>query len=109
MNKLTDLSAALDSLEIPWANTAFRNEEEPSPPFICLVAGFSETSYADNSEYIRFMGYDVALYVSERDYKREKDIEAALGAAGINYEKAVTFIDAEALIETAYSVAVVED
>ncbi|MRX82255.1 hypothetical protein [Eggerthella guodeyinii] len=109
MNKLADLSAALDSLEIPWANTAFRNGEEPAPPFICLVAGFSETAYADNSEYVRFMGYDVALYARERDYEREKGIEAALRAAGINYGKAVTFIDAEALVETAYSVAVEED
>lgn len=109
MKRLTELAALVDSLGVPWANTMFHDGEEPAPPFICLVAGVTETRYADNAAYLRYMPYDVALYAKARDYRLEKDIEAALDGAGFAYEKAVARIDAEDLIETAYGVAVEED
>ena len=67
MIKVTELAKLLDTFGVPWANTAFRDGEEPPPPFVCLVAGTSETAWADNAPYLTYMPYDVALYVRERD------------------------------------------
>lgn len=71
----------LESLGIPWANQKFADGEEPAPPFICLVAGYSEAAYADNNTYLSWMPYDIALYTRHRDYATEKRIRAALEAA----------------------------
>lgn len=109
MKSLDDLISAVESLGIPWANGAFQDGEEPPPPFIVLVAGFSQSAYADNIAWARAMPYDVALYTRARDYELERRIGDAIEAAGIAYELAITHIDAEHLTEAAFSVAVSED
>lgn len=108
MVKLKDLCTIIDSLGIPWANTAFAGEE-PEPPFIVLVAGFSEAAYADGINWKTWMPYDIALYTRHRDYANEKKIAVALDAAEIPYEKSVTMIQNENLIETAFEVDVDEE
>ena len=102
------LCDALDSLGIPWANQRFSDGEEPQPPFICLVAGFSGAAHADNAVWRDWMEYDVALYTRNRDYPTERKIAAALDALECTYTLAITPIDSENLIEAAFSVSVAE-
>ena len=107
MTSLEELCAAVDGTGIPWANTSFEGGE-PSPPFIVLVPGYTDTAYADNAAWYRWMPYDVALYVRDRDIDAEARVEEALDAIGAAWEKAVTRIDGEHLVETAYTVNVQE-
>lgn len=108
MMTLDALCALLDSLGIPWANQRFADGEEPSPPFICLVAGYNEAAYADNRAYLSWMPYDVALYTRHRDYATEKRIRDALDDAGCAYTLGITEIDSEQLTEAAFTVNVAE-
>ena len=106
---LSDVCAMLDGLGLPWANTKFADGQEPAPPFICLVGGYTDAAYADNAQWMRYMVYDVALYTSARDYETERMVEDALEARGISVEKSVTPIDGEHLVEAAYEIPVIED
>ena len=72
------------------------------------VAGYGDGVSADNVGWCRWMPYDVALYVRERDYELEKRFEAALDAAEFNYNKTVTSLDGDELVETAYEIDVTE-
>lgn len=108
MITLKALCALLDGLSIPWANQKFADGEEPSPPFICLVAGYDEAAYADNKTYLSWMPYDIALYTRHRDYATEKRIRSALDAADCPYALGITEIDSEELTEAAFTVNVDE-
>lgn len=108
MITLNALCALLDGLGIPWANQKFADGEEPSPPFICLVAGYAEAAYADNKIYLSWMPYDIALYTRHRDYATEKRIRSALDAADCPYTLGITEIDSEELTEAAFTVNVDE-
>lgn len=108
MNSLKDLAKMLDAFGLPWANGGFRDGGFPAPPYIDIEAGYGESTCADNAAWCRWMPYDVALYVRERDYELEKRFEAALDAAEFNYSKTVTPLDNDELIETAYEIDVTE-
>lgn len=110
MNSLEDLAAVLDSLGIPWTNGGSRDgsAKDEVPPYIDIEAGYGDAVCADNKAWVRWMPYDVALYVRERDYQIEQKIETALDDADFAFTKTVTPIDGEDLIETAYKVNVFE-
>lgn len=105
---LDELCGVLDGLGIPWANQRFADGEEPAPPFICLVAGYNESAYADNNAYLSWMPYDIALYTRHRDYAGEGRIRAALEAVECPYTLGITEIDSERLTEAAFTVNVRE-
>lgn len=109
MTTLDELCEAVSSLGIPWANERFVDGMEPEPPFILIVAGYDEPRYADGSAWYRPTSYDVALYTHARDYAAEKEIGLALDAIGCPWERMVTHLDSEGLIEVAYSVYVQEE
>lgn len=96
----------LDTLGIAWSNQSSSDDAEP--PYIVLVAGYGESVYADNAAYASWMPYDIALYTRRRDYARERKIKDALDAVGCSYTLAVTSIESEKLVETAFSVDVEE-
>ena len=108
MNALTDLTAALDALGIPWTNGGTREKGGSTPPYIDIEPGYGEAAFADCSTWAQWMPYDVALYVRERDYALERKVEAALDTAGFGFTKTLTPIDGEDVIETAYEVNVFE-
>lgn len=107
--RLTEVCDLLDEFGLPWANPKFDKCDEPAPPFVCLVGGYTEAMHADNAQWIRYMVYDVALYTSARDYALERRLEAALESRGINVDKSTTPIDGEHLVETAYQIPIIED
>lgn len=114
MKTLKQLIAAVgtvvmdDGTPVPWSNGKFADGEEPAPPFIVLVPGYSESAHADNRAWIRGMSYDVALYTANRDYALERKVAEALDAAEIGFGKTVSTIDGEGLIEAAFDVTVEE-
>lgn len=105
---LDDLCKLIDGLGIQWANECFTDDENPAPPYIILEAGFGETSYADNAAWARWMPYEILLYTAQRAYGIESEIAAALDAAGCAFEKSITHVDGERLIEASFAVNVTE-
>lgn len=105
---IDDLCALLDGLGVDWVNEQYANGEEPTPPYICLTAGYEETAYADNKAYARWMPYEILLYTRTRDYALEKRIAQALDDAECAYSKTITHYDGEHLIEASFSVSVTE-
>lgn len=109
MRMLSDLVRAIESVGVPWSNGAFTPADRPAPPYIELEACYSVSSYADNACFMQWMAYDVGLYCAARDYTLEWRLEHALAASGFTYEKTVTPIDSERVIETAYQLSAYED
>ena len=109
MINLDTLCSVIDSLDVPWANQGFDKADEPEPPFICLVAGYSGSSYADNARYIDWMEYEIALYTRHRDYALEKRLSDALDAVECVHALQVASISGESLIEAAFIVKVNEN
>ncbi len=109
MISLDDLCAVLNSLQIPWANEGFNENDKPEPPYISLEAGFEESTYADNASWARWMPYEILLYTAHRSYELERRIKKALDGAGCAFEKSVSHIDGERLIEACFTVNVAED
>ena len=108
MKTLDELVGLLKSFGLPFSNGAFLADERPAPPYIEIEAGYSGDVFADNVLYTRWMPYDCALYCAARDYELEQRIESKLDAAEFSYTKAVTAIDGEGVIETAYQINVFE-
>ena len=113
MTSLTELARTLDSLGIPWANTAWRKDDEdrPAPPYIILMPHPSGgRSYgAGDGTWVATADYDIELYAHERDYALERTAEDALDAIGIFWTKNFYFIENESLAETVFTVTVRED
>ena len=108
MITLDQLCGVLDGLGIPWANEGFSDDDKPAPPYMSLEAGFGETAYADNAAWARWMPYEILLYTAQRSYDLESKIADALDASGCAFEKAITHLDGERLIEASFSVIVNE-
>ena len=109
MNTILDLIAAVDSLKIPWSNGPWGKGDEPTPPYINLKAGHGSSFGADNMTWVSTMAYDVEFYSHHRDYATESQIESALDAAGIYWQKGVYEIEDESVVETVYYVTVREN
>ena len=111
MTTLTDLTRALDSTGIPWANTKWHKEDLPEPPYIVIIPQPSGArSYgAANRTWAAVVRYDVELYDHERNYDLEREVQDALDAARIFWKKDFYYIESESLAETVYAVDVRED
>lgn len=109
MMNLDDLCTLIDGLGIEWSNEGYTDDDEPAPPYIVLSAGFGEAVYADNVVWVRWMPCEILLYTAQRSYELESKIAAALDAAECAFEKSITHVDGERLIEASFSVNVTEE
>lgn len=113
MTSLTELCNMLGDLEIPWVNTAWREDSEnkSEPPYIVLMARPSggRSSGAADGTWLSTMEYDIELYCHERNYDLERDVEDALDAIRLYWVKDYYFIESESLAETVFTVTVRED
>lgn len=90
------LKEALQSTGIPWAYMLFRDktfvdeegiEHEVIPPFLVYYGAGQEKRSADNTHYWSQDIYNVEYYFSEKNETNEEELEAALLAAGFQFEK----------------------
>ena len=97
------LLSVLDSIGIPYAYDHFTEGESPEPPFLCYLLPGSSNFSADGKVYHRISEVRLELYTDFKDLSSEQQVEAALDAAGIFYNKTETWIDSEKLYEVLYS------
>ena len=100
MEKLT---AILNTIGIPYAYDHFAEGESPEPPFLCYLLPGSDNFSADGKVYHKISEGRLELYTDFKDLSSEQQVETALDAAGIFYNKTETWIESEKLYEVLYS------
>ena len=98
----TELLKILNSSGIRFAY----HHAPPLPYGAYLLVDEPTTFYADGEMYYRIARYQVELYAKAKSPKAEKQLESALIAAGISFQKSETYIDSEKLYETLYEIEV---
>ena len=100
---MDDLVKLLEETGIPYAYDHFAEGESPDPPFICYLLPQSDNFSADGKVYHKISEVRLELYTDLKDLSSEQQVETALDAAGIFYNKTGTWIDSEKLYEVLYS------
>lgn len=93
----------VENTGFPYAYHHFAEGESPDPPFVVFLLPGSVNFAADDSVYVKGTEIDVELYTDEKDPEAEGQVEAALDAAGMYYEKLETWIESEKMYEVVYS------
>lgn len=99
MDKLVEL---LTALGIPFAYDHFAEGESPEPPFICYLFPGSDNFGADGKVYYKINNVNIELYTDKKEPSVEQELEDALDAASIFYDKTEVWIDSEKLYEVLY-------
>lgn len=92
--------------EIPVTYHAWPEGEAPVLPWIAIVEQGSDNFGADGIAYGLVKVIDIELYTRSKDPATEATIEAALTDAGLFWNKAETYIEAEKCFEIIYSLEV---
>ena len=97
------LISIIKEMGIPYAYDHFAEGEAPDPPVLCYLLPGSDNFSADGRVYHRISEVRLELYTDRKDPDAEQNVETALDAAGIFYNKTETWIDSEKLYEVLYS------
>lgn len=97
------IAAILNEIGIPFAYDHFAEGESPEPPFICYLTPESDNFSADGSVYLKVAVVHIELYTDEKSPAVELQVEAALDAHGIFYDKTEVWIESEKLYEVLYT------
>ena len=106
------IKEALQSIGLPWSYMLFRErtyideegqEHEVKPPFLVYYGAGQEKASADNTHYWSRDIYNVEYYFEDKSETNEERIEAAILAAGFQYEKSEdVYLDDEDLFAIYY-------
>ena len=102
-DEMERLISIIKEMGIPYAYDHFAEGEAPDPPFLCYLLPESDNFSADGKVYHRISEVRLELYTDFKDLSSEQQVEMALDAAGIFYNKTETWIDSEKLYEVLYS------
>ena len=97
------LVSIIKNIEVPSAYDHFAEGEAPNPPFLSYLLPGSDNFSADGKVYHKISEVRLELYTDRKDPDAEQNVETALDAAGIFYNKTETWIDSEKLYEVLYS------
>lgn len=97
------ITAILNEIGIPFAYDHFAEGESPDPPFICYLTPDSDNFSADGGVYLKVAVVNIELYTDEKAPATEQQVESALDASGIFYDKTEVWIESEKLYEVLYT------
>lgn len=108
---LTTFSTASSTVTVPFAYTAFPENDPsnpaPPPPFICYYYDMSNDLLADDLNYQKIRGLVVELYTDEKDFALEGRLETTLNENCLVYSKNEEYISSEKLYMTTYETEVI--
>lgn len=102
-----EVKEILETTGIPVAYLAFTNETAQPCPFICYFYAGDHDFIADNSNYTGINRLFVELYTDFKDFALEKQVEAALSAAGLVFSREDDYIQDERMYQTVYESEVI--
>ena len=100
---MDELLSILSEIGIVFAYDHFAEGESPNPPFLCYLLPSSDNFAADGKVYFKMNNVHIELYTDIKDISCENQVEAALDAHDIFYDKSEAWIESERLYETIYS------
>ena len=103
---LDALYTLLTATKLPVTYHAWPEGEAPSLPWIAIMETGTSNFGADGVAYGIVADIDVELYTKAKDPTTEALVEKALTDAGIFWDKAETYIEAEKCFEIIYSLEV---
>lgn len=102
LNELRQILSAV----YPTAYWSFPEKQAPAMPYLVYFEESSDNFGADNRVYHHFKNISVELLTKDKDPSAEANVENALDAAGIYWEKTETHLDDEDAYEVIYSMEV---
>lgn len=102
---LEELKSILSAV-YPTAYWSFPEKEAPPMPYLVFFETASDNFGADNKVYHHTKQISVELLTRTKDPTAEKNVENALDAADIYWEKTSTNLDDEDAFEVIYSLEV---
>ena len=108
MRTLTDAVHAVKSTGTPVVAVRWPKGTTQATPYVCWVLDSTRNAYGDDRVTTVIGRYDLELYTDQRDLTLERSIEAAFDSAGIAWAKSGAYIEAEDLVETIYSMDLIE-
>ena len=96
------LKTQLEQMGHPVAVTSFFTE--PPLPYIILLPTGEERTGSDSGAEIQNVSYQIELYTVQKDMILERQLEDMLANQGIQFSKAETYIDEDAMYQCAYSI-----
>lgn len=95
-----ELLKILNSSGIRFVYHHWPEKDTPPLPYgAYLLVDEPTTFYADGEMYYRIARYQVELYAKAKSPKAEKQLEAALIAAGISFQKSETILTARSCMK----------
>ena len=108
MITLTDAIRAIQSTGTPVVAVRWPKGTTQAPPYVCWVLDSTRNAYGDDRVTTVIGRYDFELYADQRNLALERSIEAAFDAAGIAWAKSGAYVESEDLVETIYSMDLIE-
>ena len=104
------VSVMIGNIGLPYAYDHFPKKAGPGgPPFICYMFTGSNNFAADGVVYQRIESLRVELYTDVKNPTIEQQVEDALTAAGIVFERDEDYIEAERMHMTVYTTEILFD
>lgn len=108
--KLSELKTVLDGSGIPFAYYSWPVGKAPALPWGVYLETYGRSFGADNVAYSTARHMQIELYSAGKDPALEKQLEDALTAASIFYEKTdETYLEDEKCFEAIYELEVLND
>lgn len=103
---LTQLCAVLKSTGLPVTERAWPAGKAPELPWIAYLVVGSSNFAADGIVYFPELNVHIELYLKTLDEETCGTVESAFAAAGLFWEKTVTYIDDEAVWQVLYQIQI---
>lgn len=101
------IAKMIEDVGLPFAYREFEEGTATATPFICFFYPGTSDFYADDSNYQRIEQLVVELYTDEKDFALEAQLEAALTAKGLTFERTEDRLDSERMYMETYTMEVV--
>lgn len=103
-----DIFDALEKTGLPVAFNYWETPEEvPELPYIVFAYPDNNDFVADNTVYAEIVTLEIGLYCKRKSISTEKAVEAVILANFGPYDKTSTYVSADAVQETLYTLEVI--
>jgi len=100
----TEFAAVLDSIDLPHVYYSFpENAAPPLPYFVYYYFGSANVS-ADDVAYVEVLQPVLELYTAQKSFDTEAQIENALNAAGLFWNKTESYLTTEEMYMVTYDI-----
>lgn len=102
---LDKLITDLKELGLPIVYGQWGKGKAPTLPYLVVIEGYREDTYADDEHYVKGHNYDVELYFEKKDPINEEKIESFLSNKNYSYSIGEDIsVESENFYEKIYSI-----